>query len=299
MQDVSSTISRGETSRGASQRGASEGTRSTARAPYLRHWGAVLGFLGFIAIAGIVYGYWRYVTLYPSTDNAYVQANIVQVAPGIAGIVSEVNVASYAQVKSGDVLLRMDRSRFEAELRAAQERLGLAQQQSKATEAQPAAQANIREAQAGVDRARLELEQASIKAPVDGIVGKVLIRPGSLAKSGVGLFPIVDTSTWWVDANFKETDLARIHSGQKAKVHIDLFPSQEWDGTVEAISPVSSSALSLLPPDNASGNWIKLTQRFPVKVSLSLRPDDPPMHVGASATVTVDTSETSTNSGAR
>ena len=103
----------------------------------------MLGFLGFIAIAGIVYGYWRYVTLYPSTDNAYVQANIVQVAPGIAGIVSEVNVASYAQVKSGDVLLRMDPSRFEAELRAAQERLGLAQQQSKATEAQPAAQANI------------------------------------------------------------------------------------------------------------------------------------------------------------
>jgi membrane fusion protein (multidrug efflux system) len=294
MQDVPSTISREETSRGGTEHG-----RRAAQVPYLRQWSVVLGFLGVIVIAGIAYGYCRYVIVYPSTDNAYVQANIAQIAPVISGIVSEVNVSSYAQVKSGDVLLRIDPSRFEAELKAAQERLALVQQQSKAAEAQPAAQTNIHEAQAAVDRARLELEEASIKAPVDGIVGKVLIRPGTMAKTGVGLFPIVDTSTWWVDANFKETDLARIHSGQKAKVHIDLFPSQEWDGTVEAISPVSSSALSLLPPDNASGNWIKLTQRFPVKVSLSLRANDPPMHVGASATVTVDTSETSTNSGSR
>jgi hypothetical protein len=82
-----------------------------------------------------------------------------------------------------------------------------------------------------VQRAQQELDSATIKAPVDGIVGKVLIRPGTLARSGVGLFPIIDNSRWWVDANFKETDLTRIHPGQKATVYV--------------VSPVSTSAFSL------------------------------------------------------
>jgi multidrug resistance efflux pump len=148
-----------------------------------------------------------------------------------------VNVVGFAHVKSGDVLLRIDQPRFEAALKTAQERLSLVQQQAKSATGQPMAQANILEAQAAVERARLELEQATIKAPVDGIVGKVLIRPGTVAEAGVSLFPIVDTSKWWVDANFKETDLARIHSGEKATIYVDAFPSHELAGEVEANQP--------------------------------------------------------------
>lgn len=301
MHDASSKTSRGpkdpsrqrEGPRGPNEPAKADQGAQTSRqlafARYLRHWPAALGLLTLLAVAAAGYAYWRYGTLYPSTDNAYIQANIVQVAPVISGVVSEVNVVGFAHVKSGDVLLRIDQPRFDAALKAAQARLSLVQQQSKSAAAQPAAQASILEAQAAVDRARLELEQATITAPVDGIVGKVLIRPGTIAKAGVSLFPIVDTSKWWVDANFKETDLARIHPGQKATVYVDLFPSHELTGEVEAISPVSTSALSLLPPENATGSWIKLTQRFPVRISLTLRPDDPAMRLGASAAVTVDT----------
>ena len=131
-------------------------------------------------------------------------------------MVDEVAVKSFAPVKAGDVLLKIDLSRFEAALKGAQDRLRLAQAQK----------SNIEEAQAGVQRAQQELDSATIKAPVDGIVGKVLIRPGTLAQAGVSLFPIVDNSQWWVDANFKETDLTRIATGQKATVYVDIDPDR-------------------------------------------------------------------------
>ncbi len=115
----------------------------------------------------------------------------------------------------------------------------------------------------------------------------------------MSLFPLVDTSKWWLDANFKETDLARIEPGQKATISIDLFPSHEFTGEVEAVSPASGSAFSLLPPENSTGSWVKTTQRFPVRVSLTLQPDDPEMRIGASASVTIDTTNKGTDSGAK
>jgi membrane fusion protein (multidrug efflux system) len=115
----------------------------------------------------------------------------------------------------------------------------------------------------------------------------------------MSLFPLVDTSTWWVDANFKETDLARIKVGQSATVSIDLFPSREFSGKVEAISRATSSSFSLMPSENATGSWVKVVQRFPVRVALTLQPDDPPIGVGASASVTVDTTTGGADSGAK
>jgi membrane fusion protein (multidrug efflux system) len=260
---------------------------------------AIAGLVAVVAIAGGSYAYWRYFTLYPSTDNAYVQANIVQVAPLVTGLVTEVAVKEFASVKSGDVLLKFDPAPFDAALKAAEARLSLVQQQAGAAPAQsPAAKASVSQAQAAVDEARLELEHATIKAPVDGIVGKVLIRPGTIARAGVGLFPIVDNSKWWVAANFKETDLTRIEPGQKATISIDLFPSHEFAGEVEAISPASAAAFSLLPAENATGSWVKVTQRFPVRVSLTLQPGDPSMRLGASASVTVDTTSSKGSNGA-
>jgi membrane fusion protein (multidrug efflux system) len=113
------------------------------------------------------------------------------------------------------------------------------------------------------------------------------------------LFPLVDTSKWWVDANFKETDLSRIEPGQKATITVDIFPSHEFTGKVESVSPASGAAFSLLPSENSTGSWVKTTQRFPVRVSLTLKPDDPEMRIGASATVTVDTTSRDSNSGAQ
>ena len=289
MQDASSNGSQGqkEPSEVDSQDGVSPSHRVAA---FFRNRLTIGGVVVVAVIAGASYAYWRYFTLYPSTDNAYVQANIVQIAPLVTGLVTEVDVKEYAAVKSGDILLKIDPAPFDAALKAAEARLSLAQQQASPAPAQsPAAKASIGQAQASVDQARLELEHATIKAPVDGIVGRVLIRPGTIARAGVGLFPIVDNSKWWVDANFKETDLTRIEAGQKATVTIDLFPSHEFAGEVEAISPASAAAFSLLPAENATGSWVKVTQRFPVRVSLTLQPNDPIMRLGASASVTVDT----------
>lgn len=260
---------------------------STPLKGYSRHWRTVLGALVAVAAIGGGYAYWQYSSLHPSTDNAYIQANVVQIAPTVSGVVDEVAVKSFAPVKAGEVLLKIDLPRFEAALKGAQDRLRLAQAQK----------SSIEEAQAGVQRAQQELDSATIKAPVDGIVGKVLVRPGTLARAGVSLFPIVDNSHWWVDANFKETDLTRIHAGEKATVYVDIYPDHAFSGEVEAVSPVSTSAFSLLPPENATGSWIKLTQRFPVRVSLTLKSDDPPMRIGASASVTVDTTDTGPTSG--
>jgi membrane fusion protein, multidrug efflux system len=250
-----------------------------------RHWGKIVGVLAVLAVAGATYAYWQYVTLHPSTDNAYVEANTVQISPSVSGEVGEVDVKSFDTIKAGDVLLKINQPRLEAQLKAAEAGLQAAQ----------AKKANVEAAQAAVEQARAALDIGTLKSPVDGIVGKIAIRPGSVVRAGVPLFPIVDGSKWWVDANFKETDLTRIHPGQTATVSVDMYPGQEFSGIVEAVSPASTTAFSLLPPQNASGNWIKLTQRFPVRVSLTLKPDDPPMRVGASANVTVDTTDQGAN----
>jgi membrane fusion protein (multidrug efflux system) len=102
----------------------------------------------------------------------------------------------------------------------------------------------------------------------------------------------VDTHEWWVDANFKETDLHRIHPGQPAQITLDMYPGVTFHGEVLSVSPASGAAFSLLPPENATGNWVKVTQRFPVKVSV-LDPDPAfALHIGASSTVTINTRST-------
>jgi membrane fusion protein (multidrug efflux system) len=126
-------------------------------------------------------------------------------------------------------------------------------------------------------------------APAGGIVSNVTLRPGATVQAGAPLFAIIEANRWWVDANFKETDLARIKVGQPATVYLDMYPGVTFDGTVESISSGSGAAFSVLPPENASGNWVKVTQRFPVRISLTNPPADKPLRVGASTSVTIDT----------
>lgn len=273
---------------------------ASAKRDFVRRWPAIAGLVVTLAAIAAGYAYWQHSTLHPSTDNAYIQANLVPIAPLASGLVTEVSAKEYTNVKSGDVLVRLDPAPFEAQLKAAQAKLTLAQQQATGPAAQsPAAKANVDQAQAGVDQARLELDHATIKAPVDGIVGKVRVRPGSIAKAGMSLFPLIDTSKWWVDANFKETDLSRIAPGQKATVTIDLYPSHEYVGEVEAVSPASGASFSLLPAENSTGNWVKTTQRFPVRIGLTPKAGDPELRIGASAAVTVDTTSKGSASGAQ
>ncbi|MFD2112683.1 HlyD family secretion protein [Thiorhodococcus fuscus] len=147
--------------------------------------------------------------------------------------------------------------------------------------------AAVRSAQAALDQARLDLQHTRIAAPADGIVGDFDLRPGSYVDSGSALFALVESHDVWVDANFKETDLPRIRPGQPATVSVDLLPGKDFKGEVEGLSPASGASFSLLPAENATGNWVKVTQRFAVRVRI-LDPV-PALRVGASAEVRVDT----------
>jgi membrane fusion protein (multidrug efflux system) len=151
----------------------------------------------------------------------------------------------------------------------------------------------LRAAAAQLDKATHEWVRTHVTSPASGWVSNVSLRPGSVVQAGTPAFAVVEDGTWWVDANFKETDLARIKSGQPATISLDMYPVMTLDGTVESISAGSGATFSVLPPENATGNWVKVTQRFPVRIKITSAPDpERPLRMGASATVSVDTTET-------
>lgn len=149
----------------------------------------------------------------------------------------------------------------------------------------------LRAAAAQLSKATHDRIKTHVTAPADGLLSNVTLRPGATVQAGAPLFAIIEVNRWWVDANFKETDLARVKVGQPATVRLDMYPDVTFDGTVESISAGSGTTFSVLPPENASGNWVKVTQRFPVRISLTNPPADKPLRVGASTTVTIDTTK--------
>jgi len=140
-------------------------------------------------------------------------------------------------------------------------------------------------------QAKLNLAHTRVYSPATGTLQNLVLRPGSFVTAGQDLFAIVDNNTWWVEANYKETQLQRVRVGQAVKIVIDLYPDHPFSGRVGYVSLGSGSTFSLLPPENATGNWVKITQRFPVKIFFTPESLDPkyPLRVGASAMVVVDT----------
>lgn len=135
------------------------------------------------------------------------------------------------------------------------------------------AAANIDRAKAALDAALLNLSYTIVTASVDGQVSKVAVQPGQLVQPGQSLFYIINNREVWVIANFKETQLDKMTIGQKATIKADAFPDTEFEGEITSFSPATGSRFSLLPPDNATGNFVKTIQRLPVKISLSAQND--------------------------
>jgi membrane fusion protein (multidrug efflux system) len=127
--------------------------------------------------------------------------------------------------------------------------------------------------QSDVDFAKLQLSYTEIKSPTNGVVGKKSIQKGQLIQAGQSLFSIVNENSLYVTANFKETQLEDIRPGLKVNVEVDAFPGQEIEGEVYNFSPVTGAKGSLLPPDNATGNFVKVVQRVPVKIKLKASPE--------------------------
>ncbi|EOA3782463.1 HlyD family secretion protein [Vibrio vulnificus] len=316
-------------------------------------------FLAACAIAsGAMYLSWQYSDSHPSTEDAYVRAKILSVAPQVQGQVVTVEAKDFQAVNKGDLLLKIDARPYLLAVKQAKAAYQLAVQQhdvadkqvteavagldaarSNLTEAQleykridslvarklasaqdldtaknklANAQASLEQARASVEKAianrgeegaeaavvqkaaaqlaqaELNLSYTDITSPVDGIAGEINTHVGSVVSVGQTLFPVIIKDSYWVRANFKETDLTHIKPGMEAEVVIDMYPDRVWKATVEELSPASGTSFSLMPPENATGNWVKIKQRFPVRLALNVPKDAPQLRVGASTEVTVD-----------
>jgi membrane fusion protein (multidrug efflux system) len=147
--------------------------------------------------------------------------------------------------------------------------------------------ASVQAADARLRQARLDLAHTHVVATSAGTIANLTLRPGNPVQPLVPVFSIVSDRNYWVDANFKETQLDRLRPGQRATVRVDMYPHHPFKGEVQSLSGGSGSAFSLLPPENATGNWVKVTQRVPVRVRVVDADPAHPLRVGTTATVRV------------
>ena len=153
------------------------------------------------------------------------------------------------------------------------------------TELMPA----VREARALRDSAALDLARTEVRAAVAGIVTNFDLQPGEYVTAGKVMFSLVGTEEVWIQANFKETELTHVKPGQTATVHIDTYPDNDRAARVASISSATGAEFAVLPPQNATGNWVKVVQRLPVRLKLEPAPGEPALRAGMSVTVTIDT----------
>jgi membrane fusion protein, multidrug efflux system len=138
------------------------------------------------------------------------------------------------------------------------------------------------------DEALHNLRRTAIEAPLDGIVSKVLV-PGSYAVMGVPSIAVVADRDLWIEANFKETELTRVRVGQPVTISVDTYPDMQCTGKVTSLAQSTGAEFAVLPPQNATGNWVKVVQRIPVRTSVICKEGDPPLRVGMSVTIEIDT----------
>jgi membrane fusion protein (multidrug efflux system) len=189
------------------------------------------------------------------------------------------------------------RARHDEALHAVQEaRERLSNARADAATAQAAlrpdgAQPAVAAAHAARDKALLDLKRTEVRAPADGYVSQTeRLQVGNAVLPGLSVVTIVRGGESWVEANYKETDLNHMHEGQPVKIHLDAYPDLDLHGRVGSIGAGTGSEFSLLPAQNATGNWVKVTQRVPVRIKIDGKPERP-LIAGLSAKVTVDTKQ--------
>jgi membrane fusion protein (multidrug efflux system) len=147
--------------------------------------------------------------------------------------------------------------------------------------------ADVLRARAEIAQAKLDLAHTKIIAERDGLISNLSLTEGNLVRPATPLFALIEQNSFHVDANFKETELPGIHPGQVVDIEVDMYPGQIFHGKVDSLSGGTGTAFSLLPPQNATGNWVKIAQRVPVKISFDKIAAERPLRIGATATVTV------------
>ena len=148
---------------------------------------------------------------------------------------------------------------------------------------------SVRGAQSNLSQAKLNRRHATTKAGMAGIVAKIDLHPGEFVQAGQPAFSLVRTDDIWIEANLKETQLTNLRIGQSATFEVDAYPGKHFTGEVMSIAPASGAEFAILPPQNATGNWIKITQRIPIRLQINTDQDLPTLRAGMSVEVTIDT----------
>jgi len=333
-----------------------------------RRWRILAGLAAVFLAVAVLAGLWWWFDgrWYEATDDAYVQGDLVQLTPQIAGTVVRINADDTALVRAGQSVVELDPADTATALEAAQaalaqavrrvrqlyanadvlranielrraelqrarddlaRRTGLPDQRAVSGEEVEHAQAQVRTAAAALTAAERELaaaevqiagttpathpdvlqaaarvreaylaaRRASVVAPVTGFVAKRSVQVGQRVEPGTALLAIVPLAEVWVDANFKETELAHVRIGQPVELTADLYGGRvTYHGTVVGLAPGTGAVFALLPPQNATGNWIKIVRRLPVRIRLDPRElAAHPLRVGLSMNVSVDTHDRS------
>jgi len=259
----------------------------------------LLGLVGTIAAFFVIYLSYEHFA-FVTTDNAQVFGHSVMLAPKVPGYIVTVNVSEGQKVKKGDVLVQIDKRDYENALKQARGDLASIEARKRDAEknyrrlvdlyAQNAvsqqqfdsASAQYNDVKAKyevvfslVSQAELNLSNTAIIAPSDGFIAKKSAEIGQLASPGIPLIGFVDAGERWIVANFKETEIESIKPNAKVDINVDAITSKNFEGSVESISSATGATFTLLPPDNATGNFTKVVQRVPVRIKLSnISPDD-------------------------
>jgi membrane fusion protein (multidrug efflux system) len=227
------------------------------------------------------------------TDDAFIDGDVVVVAAEIPGRVLAVHAPDNTLVQKGAVLVALDPKDLQFNLDIATAARDAAQAQRDAlpsgapTQTVRAADANLRGAEARRAQAEAVLAKTTVTAPITGYISHRSVADGAYVQAGQPLLALVAPNLW-VTANFKETEIGRIKPGQTAEIELDAYPALKLKGHVESLQRASGQAFSLLPPDNASGNFVKIVQRIPVKISLDAPPAGVVLGPGMSVRVRVD-----------
>ncbi len=254
---------------------------------------AALKKAGAVAIVLLVvaaFAYWLHARHYESTDDAFIESHVTPISPNVSGTVTAVHVDDNQEVKQGELLVEIDQRPFEVKL--AQDRADMVASDADARRAasdferdkvlfkQDAisrqtldhAEAAAQETQARLELAKkkvsadeLDLSYCRIAAPMDGRVARKSVEAGAYVQVGQPLLAVVPHEVWVV-ANFKETQLTHMQPGQRATIRVDAYPGRDFDGKVDSIQRGTGARFSLLPPENATGNYVKVVQRVPVKI---------------------------------
>lgn len=185
----------------------------------------------------------------------------------------------------------------ELELAAASKRVVALEQKRRAVLAKLGGDSEIatdlhpayREAVSDREKAALLLKKTTIRAPISGVVSRMRLEPGEWVEEGEPVFTIVDQERSWIEANLKETQLTHVEVGQSVVVEIDSYPDVGWTGRVASISAATGAEFALIPPQNASGNWVKVVQRLPVRIEIDPAEGQPPLRAGMTASIEIDT----------